>query len=285
MSISKDPWGPPSGWAVRRNGSCLPDECSTNASHGIFRCCPSGSICTNAYTGACCPDKGDCRDTIKNPAHCANETWDLYKNKDGGLFCCEQGESGFRMSSGVGCAVPGDPTIGGTAWLPILSPGKIQLLHTRDKLKADMSRREYNIQQLLNTEHLPNIEHSIEHSIGQLLAINRLRDIEQLPDVDSHTGAIAGGVVGGVAGLAIIFALFWFFMRRRSKKQLQQNPAPVTEASMAQYHSVPPSDIRSELGSPSTRPSELEGQASVSELPGHKDETPTVHELPENPRT
>lgn len=32
----------------------------------------------------------------------------------------------------------------------------------------------------------------------------------------SSTGAIAGGVVGGVAGLALIGGLAWFFLRRKS---------------------------------------------------------------------
>jgi len=32
-----------------------------------------------------------------------------------------------------------------------------------------------------------------------------------------NTGAIAGGVVGGVAGLVLIFAALWFFLYRKKK--------------------------------------------------------------------
>lgn len=35
----------------------------------------------------------------------------------------------------------------------------------------------------------------------------------------NHTGAIAGGVVGGVAGLALVAGLAFFILRRRQKKK------------------------------------------------------------------
>ncbi|OQE35393.1 hypothetical protein PENCOP_c013G04622 [Penicillium coprophilum] len=274
--MSKSLWGPPSGFAIRRNGSCLQGECSTKAwnetksSHDFFRCCPSNSICSDKYTGICCPDEADCRATISKPAHCANETWDLYQNDDGGYFCCDQSELGFKISAGVGCAVRGDPTVTGRAWLPVLSPG----VNTTSSSSAIPSTSPTSSTTSSTTSD------SSSPSTGYVTPSSYPTSSSSS---SSHTGAIAGGVVGGVVGLAIIFASFWFFMRRRPKKQSQQDQTPVTEATMAQYHPVPPSEIRSELDSHSTRPSELEGPASASELPGYKDETPTVHELPENP--
>lgn len=36
-----------------------------------------------------------------------------------------------------------------------------------------------------------------------------------------NVGAIAGGVVGGVAGLTLILAALWFYMRRRKQKEAE----------------------------------------------------------------
>ncbi|KAJ5841258.1 hypothetical protein N7534_011088 [Penicillium rubens] len=222
--------GPPFGFAIRRNGSCLRDigECDTDAgkdpvtSQHFFRCCPTGATCSDANTGLCCPDEEDCRQEVSNPAHCANETWDLYRNYDGGHFCCEQGQYGFNRTQG---GVGRDP----------------------------------------NTEQLPDIE--------QLTDFKQLPNIEQFSGIDSNAGAIAGGVVGGVAGLAIIVALLWYFMRRRPLKQQPQAQTPVTGAAMLQHESFQPPGI----------PSELDGNASVSELPSHKENT--LHELPESAKS
>lgn len=40
----------------------------------------------------------------------------------------------------------------------------------------------------------------------------------------SHAGAIAGGVIGGVAGLLLLLGLIWFLLRRRRSKH-QVKPA------------------------------------------------------------
>ena len=77
-------------------------------------------------------------------------------------------------------------------------------------------------------------------------------------------GPIAGGVVGGVAGLAIICALLWYFIRRQSQKH---KGMPVTEAPM----------VQSSPNQFPTQPNELDGQPMaelssnqpVHELPGH----------------
>ncbi|KAJ5321620.1 uncharacterized protein N7506_010750, partial [Penicillium brevicompactum] len=224
-------------------------ECSTEAwndsSTGqiFFRCCPGSRDCSDKNTGVCCPDEADCTQTISKPAHCANETWDLFGNTvDGGYFCCEQGKNGFRSRVGVGCAGKGDPTHSDAQMLSVVSPGKIQILLTRYEPNSDITRRDPKV--------------------------------EQLPSIDSNTGAIAGGVVGGVAGLAIIIALFWYFMRCRSQKQPPQEETPITEILMIQ-----PGHVQS-----SGKPSELDGRGYVTELPSCMENTP-IHELPEYSRT
>jgi hypothetical protein len=58
-----------------------------------------------------------------------NETWDLYRNYDGGHFCCEQGQYGFnRTQGGVGCGTEQELMIESRTSLSPVSLGKIQVL-------------------------------------------------------------------------------------------------------------------------------------------------------------
>jgi hypothetical protein len=45
------------------------------------------------------------------------------------------------------------------------------------------------------------------------------------PTHHSHTGAIVGGVVGGIAGVAIIVVILFCFFRRRRSRHGQQGSA------------------------------------------------------------
>ncbi|KAL8959457.1 MAG: hypothetical protein Q9183_005632 [Haloplaca sp. 2 TL-2023] len=63
------------------------------------------------------------------------------------------------------------------------------------------------------------------------------------PDSGTPVGAIAGGVIGGVAALALLAAAIWF-LRRRSKKNGQQKQAQYAEE---QYAPVPPDPRRRTL--------------------------------------
>ncbi|KAK5800805.1 hypothetical protein VI817_003017 [Penicillium citrinum] len=82
----------------------------------------------------------------------------------------------------------------------------------------------------------------------------------------TNTGAIAGGVVGGVAGAAILIALAWYFIRRLRKSQPLPSEPIGHMATSSDYHPVPPAELS------------VEGH-SVSELPGGGKQTP-VAELP-----
>lgn len=152
MADSLD-WGPPFGFAVRRNGSCLEaqGECRTDAGVDpitkqiMYRCCPSGSRCSNGNIGMCCRDQ-NCKQQISNPAHCANQTWDLYRNFDGGYFCCDQEQWGYnRTGGGVGCAALGERPVDSITRLNPTSFGKIQVLLTRHEPSSDITRRDPNI--------------------------------------------------------------------------------------------------------------------------------------------
>ncbi|KOS39710.1 hypothetical protein ACN38_g9456 [Penicillium nordicum] len=245
-----DEYGPPFGFAIRRNGICRRGECQTSAgkdpitSQPLSRCCPTNDACNNDNTGICCPDKKDCREEISNAEHCADETWDLYRNYDGGHFCCDQGQYGFnRSEGGVGCGTKQDLDEESRTSVSLVSLGT-----TPTPSSSRISDSPPTASSSTTPSSFPTSNNSGSSS-------------------SSNTGAIAGGVVGGVAGLAIILALFWYFMRRRSQKQSPQAEMPTTEPSMVQSEPLQPPGI----------PSELDGRGSVSELPTYKD---TFHELP-----
>ncbi|KAJ5402979.1 uncharacterized protein N7487_008875 [Penicillium crustosum] len=261
-----DDYGPPFGFAVRRIGLCLRGECQTDAgsdpitSQPLSRCCPTSNTCNDQNTGICCPDKGDCRQEISSPEHCANATWDLYRNYDGGHFCCEQDQYGFnRTGGGVGCGTKQDLEEESRTSVSLVSLGTT----------PTPSSSVISSSSLTPTSSTASTS-STTSSNSPMSSSSPASSSSPTPSSSSsNTGAIAGGVVGGVAGLAIILALLWYFMRRRPQKQSPQAQMPVTESSMLQHES---------LQSPGV-PSELDGRGSVPELPSYKD---TVHELPES---
>jgi hypothetical protein len=42
---------------------------------------------------------------------------------------------------------------------------------------------------------------------------------------DNHAGAIAGGLIGGLAGLALLATAIWFFMKRRKRSKMPPSVA------------------------------------------------------------
>ena len=101
-------YGPPFGFPLRRNVSCLEDETDCGPSWGYFHsCCPGAAVCpgseTPYYNNVCCPNRSNCTEPLLASPHCANETAELYDSD--GPFCCLPGEQGFSTSEGgVGCA-------------------------------------------------------------------------------------------------------------------------------------------------------------------------------------
>jgi hypothetical protein len=101
-------------------------------------------------------------------------------------------------------------------------------------------------------------------------------DTEPCKDRDtskSHTGAIAGGVIGGVAVIIIIFATAWIVLRRkhaaRTESKLdyfQPTELPKTDAP-AERNELPGQHGVSELGrGEKYQRSELHGHHVISEL-------------------
>ena len=124
----------PSGFAIRRNGTCLSSEVDCGVTVAPFRaCCPGGASCPHQYNVGCCPSPANCTETLLQDPNCANSTWTLYDNE--GYFCCAPGTIGYAASrtSSDGCADPGLPP-DGAELLSVVSAGhsKLSQLHTND---------------------------------------------------------------------------------------------------------------------------------------------------------
>lgn len=139
-------FGPPHGFALRRRGSCLENESGNVTWDEFSRCCPKPSI---DESGACCPTANNCMEDIKNPAHCADESWLLFRNtKDNGYFCCLPGTDGFLTifndnKTGVGCQDSTDPQTSDYLWQPRVITGKIHILLTWYEPTSDITRRRW----------------------------------------------------------------------------------------------------------------------------------------------
>lgn len=87
----------------------------------------------------------------------------------------------------------------------------------------------------------------------------------------TNVGAIAGGTVGGVVGLALIGAGLFFFLRRKKK----QTPTPVAQAEAEKKPSLyggpeqPPAELHSGSGQYPHGAAELYSPEPVYEAPGH----------------
>lgn len=101
--------------------------------------------------------------------------------------------------------------------------------------------------------------------------------VKESPDQPTGTnvGAIAGGVVGGVAGLALIVALLWFLLRRRKQQQQQSQPPPVNPAPRHELPTSPRVEMAVDPGAigffGKRAPTELDPEPRAQQL---------VHELP-----
>lgn len=271
MSDVKDP---PNGVAARRYKTCLTGEKNCGSTlNGFTRCCPGSTIC-HGKDGTCCEKKGACKYQFRYPNQCANETWHVYENGfDGGHFCCDKGANGLNLTGGVGClsdkeyysinSSSSSTLFDGVNWLLSSTiPGKAHIWFT------------WQCNQMLT-----NLGAAPTPTTDTLTPVSATATSTSGTDPDgsssssgSNSGAIAGGVVGGVAGIAIFSALLWYIIRRRSLQQPhQEGEVLVNEASMSQK--IPSKDAG--------QPSELSGHQV------HEMESPRqlAHELPGSPAT
>ncbi|KAL4915241.1 hypothetical protein BDW62DRAFT_127324 [Aspergillus aurantiobrunneus] len=250
-----DDYGPPAGFALRRNGTCTANEelCS-NPWGNWYSCCPSGTHCSDG--NVCCPTTAGCANYIEQDPHCArNTTWDLYHSETS-YFCCLNTSRGFlagglvyngSSTTGIGCADGLPEGEDNTALIPIARG---------------------------------NASETTTASSSATASATSTRTPSRNSDSSSNNaGAIAGGVVGGCAGLALIIALVWFVMRRRRQKgtsQAASAPLPSTDAASPakEYKGAfQPGELQD-----TSVPAEL--QASPNSLAHELPPDPVVHELP-----
>ncbi|KAI1074647.1 hypothetical protein F5B20DRAFT_563014 [Whalleya microplaca] len=176
-----------SGWAIRRNGSCLlSQEVDCGATAAPFRaCCPSSTVCPSQYNVACCQSGTNCTATFVETPRCANESWIMFDN--GGHFCCEQNQVGYKRSNTDGCSKSGASLPNGAMPLAVLDQVSQSSTTSSTVISTPTS----------STTSAPTTESDSSNT--------------------NNAGAIAGGVIGGIAFIAIIFAGVWFIRRRRNQ--------------------------------------------------------------------
>ncbi|KAB8253901.1 hypothetical protein BDV32DRAFT_155736 [Aspergillus pseudonomiae] len=226
-----------SGFAVRKNGSCLRTETDCGETVGGFRgCCPGGTFCPIAYNIDCCPTGENCTESLLKEPRCANATWDLYDN--GGYFCCPHDTIGFALAGQTdGCAGTGYSFGERDTRLEVISSGTVLPFSST----ATTSETSTSTTTSATTTSAAATQTSSSSSSSS--------------GVDK--GAVAGGVIGGVAGVALIAAFVWLFMRRRSRPQ----PAPMQggNAPIHDYKYI------------SNQPVEVDGQGYRYELESRHD--------------
>ncbi|KAH7092563.1 hypothetical protein FB567DRAFT_240551 [Paraphoma chrysanthemicola] len=240
------------GFAIRRNGSCLADveiPCGTTKDPFVG-CCPNGLICPpDQYNLDCCPPGSDCADIYISPpkAICANATWDLYNN--GGYFCCEKGLQGYNRNNTNGCSRAGE------------APRGVQMLSL---LRPGVDAATFSSNSASPTSALATASVSLAPAPSTSTSS---------PSTSTPVAAIAGGVVGGVVGLACLALLTWFLLRRKGRHAsgLKNQDGTHRELGAVIYRAEAESQIMQEIGSgpvktelpTPARPFELDGAHSV----------------------
>ncbi|KAL9036423.1 MAG: hypothetical protein Q9180_004311 [Flavoplaca navasiana] len=237
---------PPSGFAIRRMGSCPTNEVDCGATAAPYHaCCPSGSSCPPQYNIDCCPSPANCTLTLLEEPRCANASWTLYDNH--GYFCCAPGTIGYNDSRTFsdGCAAPGTPPQG-AEYLAVVSAGQTATTSSASSAASAPPSSPNNS-----------------------------------PDSDSsssNTGAIAGGVIGGIAAIVISAIIAFYLYRKRKNRSLSDGIPPRDHRGGNQEKEATsfPSPKEAD-GSPVHRFNEADGLAvpRVKEADGS-----ALHELP-----
>ncbi len=112
------------GFAIRRNGTCLPNSVERDCDGkfpGFRACCPIEYECQNDYNTDCCRAGRNCTQELLDALQpvCANSSWTVFDNM--GYFCCEPGYSAFNVDGANMCVAPGDTSSTGVRLLPVAS--------------------------------------------------------------------------------------------------------------------------------------------------------------------
>ncbi|KAF1955919.1 hypothetical protein CC80DRAFT_82025 [Byssothecium circinans] len=188
------------GFAIRRNGTCLKGlETDCGATLAPMRgCCPMDYVCPSQYNIACCPTGQNCTLSLLDPSvttevRCSNATWDLFDN--GGYFCCEHGLKAYDKAASNVCAHAG--YVAGKGEEPLVAVKLGTAVTTTSASSGALSTG--------------------ASSTGTSVSATASHTEAASGNVGTPVGAIAGGVVGGIAVIAIVAILAWFFLRRRKQ--------------------------------------------------------------------
>ncbi|KAF2241665.1 hypothetical protein BU26DRAFT_610545 [Trematosphaeria pertusa] len=183
------------GFAIRRNGSCLAGgyEVDCGQTRTPFRlCCPTGLECPSQQNFACCsPENISCTSALLPEPKCANATWDLFDNE--GYFCCEHGLPGYNIRGTHGCASPGFVYSGGEESLSTVQAGQ------------------------------PSASSSTVSATSSNTSPPAATNTPSTGGSSTPTGAIVGGVLGGIAAISILVVGAWCILRRK-RQQRQETP-------------------------------------------------------------
>ncbi|SPO04124.1 uncharacterized protein DNG_06807 [Cephalotrichum gorgonifer] len=234
----------PSGFALRKNGTCGAAEVDCGRTVAPYRaCCPESSFCPTQYNVDCCPSSSNCTAELVREPHCANTTWDLYDN--GGYFCCEKGLVGYAATTNSnGCAQPGYAFQDGETVLKLISAGEDPATATPDATRSTSG---------------PENPTGTPPDNAPAVSETSLPATSSGPPV----AAIAGGTVGGVVALVAAAAMWWFLRRKRRANLPPEEKVKEADVRVA---AIPPSELDGET--PRKQPGQLPAQHGVSELPG-----------------
>ncbi|KAJ5937950.1 hypothetical protein N7454_004292 [Penicillium verhagenii] len=236
------------GYSSRSNGTCGSTEVECGQTWAPYHaCCPSGTYCPSGQSNViCCDSNANCLDYFKDDPKCANSTANLYKAN--GYFCCAEGLSAFELSNGyVGCTDDISLLGNSVTLLHVSSVGSTSSTATSTSTSA--------------TSPVSTIASTTANTTPTSSATTGGDATNNTPS--TNTAAIAGGVVGGVAAVAILAGLLWFFLRRRNK----QNQVD-TSGQVPAYTAIAPAAAIHTRG------------PAITELDGSRD--PGMVELPAN---
>ncbi|KAI0450862.1 hypothetical protein F5B21DRAFT_507738 [Xylaria acuta] len=238
------------GWAIRRGGgSCLVSEevdCGETA-NGYRACCPSSTTCPHQYNVACCLANTNCTAAIADTPSCANSSWIMFDN--GGYFCCENGQVGYNLRNTNGCS-------------------------KSDKALPANAKPLAVISQTFSSTSTSSTSASTSAAPTSPSPTTSLNTSNTTPG-----GTIAGAVVGGVAGIAIIAGLIWFFMRKKKSTSASGVSQPAQEGPEAHKSRYEGNEYKGYYAMPTTSPSEISGTPRV-ELPAPIGRTEGRSEMP-----
>lgn len=253
------------GFPLRRNNTCETNEVDCGETWDNWHaCCPHGGYCPGKdaeySNNICCPDSSNCTALIIDPPICANSKWDLYAwnedpGPDEGWFCCEPKDQGFHVNDQniVGCRTPGSAGDPDYVDLSALTKGEY----------GTCEERETGQKMLI---------YLCLSAVTSTTSTATSAPTNESDSSSSHTntGAIAGGMVGGVAGLAAAGAIVFFLLRRRKQKQVVES---VSSPGSNQQHGGYYAPVKTEpepppVEAPASPPAELDSHGAPIELHG-----------------